>query len=323
MYSQASLQNSGYYKQDGGPLPANYYHDGGNATDPSSSFDKVYRPLPSIPFNGIDPKDIFNNHGFKNRNDLMHNNLERIILDEQIVEYHIQIDSKDRNPIIYPNPFKYTVTFQPLQNTSEVVNGKRIFQETPNPVIYQKLENVRYIVLENAILPIFNHIRENDKINLQEELPDFMYVMLNIAEYQNQTNRFSTNDALSDSFAVIYCDKKINSTHYSTWSNNGIRIFPKDNLVTINKWNISFQDPYGKDLKVYGMHKNCSDTGERCNCEPEDKGDPNDPETWKEEFIDSDCAYHNLRHPMNRLFQHHLQFRVGVVEGRLNKKIFS
>jgi len=313
-YPQSSLQSAEYYKQQGGPLPANFYG--------SSNFNNSYQPLPFIPFNGYDPKAMFNNHQFRNKGGLMDNNLEQILLAEEITEYHVQIDSKDRNPVIFPNPFKYKVTFAPIPNSIEKVNGKRIILEAPNPVIYQNFTNVRYIVLENAILPYFNRINKNGKVNLQDSLTDHMYIMLNIAEYQNKTNRYSTNDAMSEAFAVLYNDKKINETHYSTWSNNGIRIFPKDQLAKIDKWTISFQTPDGKDLFIGGMHR-CQDIGSGCECIEEDPGDPNDPETFIEEYIDPECARHNLRHPMNRIFQHHLQFRVGVVEAHMNKKVFS
>jgi len=304
----ASLQSREYYTNQQKMLPVNFNSQAYTSFNGNHG---AYAPLPNIPFNGSQPKAMFDNHQFRNRGDLMDNNLENILLNEEITEYHVQIDSKDRNPLVYPNPFKYKVIFSPLDNLA------RHSDRTPGPVIQQSFTNVRYIVLENAILPIF------DDVDMDHTLTENLYVLLNIKEYENRTNRYSTNDALMNSFAVMYNDKVINKTHYTTWSSNGIRIFPKDQLAKIDKLTISLQNEYGEDLRVGGMNSSCKDLGRTCRCIPYDEGDPDDPTTIIEEEIDIDCVKHNICHPMNRRFQNHFHFRVGVVEAHMNKKVFS
>ncbi len=309
-----------------------FYHTDSNINLPTPSnnnpvlpdygnFKNAFNPMPSIPFNGIQPKAMFSNHGFVNRNDLLHNNLYDIILHEEIREYSILIDSKDRNYQVYPNPFKYKVTFNPLPTTREKVNGKTIKFEIPNPVIYEEMTNVRYIVLEDIILPFFNKVRKvNEKIdgrivpalkvNTTDSLTDFLYIVLGIGEYTDVNCR-STNDVLSDSFATIYFDSRTSNTHYAGYTRNGIKIFDPDELGTIKSFSIKFMDPYGKELDIRHLDKRILSNLE-CTC-----GDDPEAET------NPDCFRHNLSHPLNPIFQHHLHFRVGILKPRLNKRTFS
>lgn len=298
------------------PGPAN-----NNPVLPSyGNFRNAFDPMPSIPFNGVQPKAMFSNHNFMNRNDLLHNNLYDIVLHEEIREYSILIDSKDRNIQIYPNPFKYKVTFNPLPTTREKIGDKTIKYETPNPVIYEEMINVRYIVLEDIILPFFTKARfvpENIngkvlpvmKVNTAESLTDYLYIVLMIGEYTDVNCR-STNDVLSESFATVYFDNRINNTHYSGYSRDGIKIFDPDDLGLIKSFSIKFMDPYGKELCIENLDKKIFSTID-CTC---------DPDLYE---IDPECFKHNLAHPLNPIFQHHLHFRVGILKPRLNKVTFS
>lgn len=283
-------------------------------------FGTAFNPQPTVQFNGIQPKAMFNNHGFVNRGDLLYNNLYNIIQNEEIREYSIMIDSKDRNIEVYPNPFKYKVTFNPIPTTRERDdNGKLIIHETPNPVIDQELVNVRYIVLEDVILPFYTHIKTVDemiddeivkvpKVDITQNLTDYLYVVLRIDEYTDVNTR-STNEVLSESFATIYYDYATNRTHYAGCNNNGIKIFQPDQLGTIDSLRIKFMNPYGEELSVNNLAKNVA-SNFKCTCD-------------SDEVSDRNCYRHNLNHPLNPIFQHHLQFRVGIVETRLNKKVFS
>lgn len=281
------------------------------------NYNSVFNPLPSIPFNGNDPKSGFTNHRFMNKNQLLHNDIRQIVLDEEITEYSVLIDSKDRNYQVYPDPFAYEVRFNPII-TKEYVNGRVIKYEEPNPIINDSFKNVRYIKLEDAILPLYTCVKKV-KHNCQGEitekwsydtsrpLTDNLYVVLSIGEYKDVNYR-STNEVLSESFATIYYDYCINSTHYKGYTHNGIKVFYPDQLGKIDKLRISFQDPLGKPLTVKHVDKRIKSNME-CFCD-----DDNQVET---------CYKHNYFHPMNPIYQHHLHFKVGVVEPRLNKQTFN
>ena len=286
-----------------------------------NNFQTAFNPMPTIPFQGNEPKSIFKNHNFVNRNDILNNNLQNILLHEEIREYSVMIDSKDRNYQVYPDPFAYEVKFNPLPRSREKVNGKYITYEEPNPVINDSFNNVRYIKLEEIVLPFYTKIKQVDvkneddeivktwNVNTQKLLTDNLYTVLSIGEYKDINYR-STNDVLGDSFATIYYDTKISNTHYMGYTSNGVKYFPPDQLAKIDKFKISFMDPYGNPLMCPHVNKKIK-SNLVCACEDPDGDD------------DTDCFEHNIFHPLNPIFQHHLQFKVGVVESRLNKKTFS
>jgi hypothetical protein len=123
-------------------------------------------------------------------------------------------------------------------------------------------------------------------------------------------NYKSTNDVLSNSFATIYHDSKANNTHYFGCNSNGLKLFHKDQLGKIDKLKISFMDPYGNYLRCDHVDPTIL-SGMECCC--------NDPEGDD----DTTCFKHNLQHPLNPIFQHHIHLKVGVVEARLNKTTFN
>uniref|UniRef100_A0A6G6ABG4 Uncharacterized protein n=1 Tax=Borely moumouvirus TaxID=2712067 RepID=A0A6G6ABG4_9VIRU len=298
------------------PFPMNYNAGMNTMGDFNTSFNT---PV-SLAVNGYDPKSMFQNHNFVNKNEILHNNINKSILNEEIREYSILIDSKDRNYQTYEDPFHYEVKFNPLHKIVENINGVRKVYEEPNPIINGKLEKVRYIKLEHVILPFYTQIKlskdivedeiiERWKVNTSKPLTDNLYTVLCIENY-GDVNYKSTNDVLSESFATIYFDKKINNTHFIGKAHNGIKMFPQDQLGKIDKIKISFRDPYGNLLSCPHVDKSIMSNME-CTCE-----DPTGDE-------DTECFRHNLFHPLNPIFQHHLHFKVGVVEPRLNKLIFN
>lgn len=291
----------------------NNYFDAGN-------FNTVFNNPNQIPVHGYDPKSGFNNHGFMNRNNLLSNNLCNNLLDEEITEYSVLIDSKDRNYQVYPDPFKYTVKFNPLRRTTEIIDGEKVVNEEPMPVINDNFKNVKYIRLESIILPFYTKIRFVDedidgdivqtaKVNTSKPLTDNLYVLMHIEEFKG-VNYKSSNDVLAESFAVIYFDNKISNTHYEGKCNGGIKIFPSDKLGTINSLKISFVSPYGEEINCDHLMKEIK-SNMICNCD--------DPEG--DEY--TDCFKHNLFHPLNPIFQHHVHFKIGVVTPRLNKLNFN
>jgi hypothetical protein len=251
---------------------------------------------------------------------MLHNNLYSIILNEEIREYSVLIDSKDRNYQVYPDPFCYEVRFSPLPKSRETIGGRTIVYEDPNPVINDNFINVRYIKLEDVILPLYTKIKPIEKkrgdetvkiwtVDKNRPLTEYLYTVLSVGEYKDVNYR-STNDVLADSFATIYYDDNINATHFKGYTRNGIEVFRPDQLAKIDKLKIRFMNPYGEQLCVDHVDKKIK-SGLVCTC--------NDPE-GDEETI---CFKHNLFHPLNPIFQHHLHFKVGVVEPRLNKMTFN
>ena len=53
---------------------------------------------------------VIEKQDYRNRNNLIHNNINENLLVEQIIEYTLNIDSMDRSLTAYPNPFNFSVT---------------------------------------------------------------------------------------------------------------------------------------------------------------------------------------------------------------------
>ncbi len=77
------------------------------------------------------------------------------------------------------------------------------------------------------------------------------------------------------------------------------KYFSQDQLAQVNKFKINFMDPYGNPLRCPHLDKTIKSNLE-CICQDEDGDD------------DTDCFKHNLFHPLNPIFQHHLHFKIGV-----------
>lgn len=230
-----------------------------------------------------------------------------------IKEYSVLIDSKDRNYKVYRNPFQYTTTFW--------YGNSRIDAPTPN--VDTKLENVKYIKLDTAILPLYTSIKQvpnpraymyNDKeviwnIDTKTLTTDNNYIVLSIDGY-NDTQCCSTNNVFNESFAVLYYDKLISNTHYITRPSNGHKEFKQP--TTINRLNISFMNPYGMPLDCPHFTSDIYPAQQGiCVC------DNSDPSKTTYDY-DPMCTIHNLHHPWNGIFQHHLHFKVGVEEYQFN-----
>jgi len=231
---------------------------------------------------------------------------KNIVLKEDIREYSVFIDSKDRNYQVYQDPFNYTVKCKQVKKTTEIINGEKVVFEEPTPVIQESFTNVKYLKLEKIILPYYTEVKKGDGwiLNRDRKLSDHMYVTISLADY-NDINYRSTNEVLGNSFAIIYHGKKINETHYEGEIGNGCKIFPDEKLGKIDKLKISFANPYGFPIKCPHLDKKIK-SNPICHCDVEP---------------DDNCYYHNIFHPLNPLFQHHIHFKIGVVHPSFHKMI--
>ena len=106
---------------------------------------------------------------YKNTGNIMHNNIKDETLKEIIQEYQLFIDSKDRNKDTFPNPFSFVLTFNPLGNRTETCweNGtSKVINGDPHPHISVDFKNVKYIRIDNLILPQYiNYDKKELSVN--------------------------------------------------------------------------------------------------------------------------------------------------------------
>ena len=139
---------------------------------------------------------------FAYKNNTLYANMNSNLLKENIDEYRIDCDSSDRNSLLYPNPFDYILSFGEVVNSgmpvpiisnkpnifdavdNDLINFEeesdtRIYNINPNiivnyqnklkrihnPQITRDFKNVKYIRIDNVVMPRFNTIVINDEWN--------------------------------------------------------------------------------------------------------------------------------------------------------------
>lgn len=284
-------------------IPSNMYPENGHTNaNPFGNF----RPMStnnqksdrdnSYNFNQAFRKNIPMIEQINHANDghLIHNNIAPSVLEENIVEYRINIDSRDRDTTAYKDPFHYKVTFNPpsgriIRNAGRIRPNDTRIEGPPEPHILREFKNIKYVKLDNIILPRFSDIVETEegwKVDTSGNmLIDDRFVILSIKEINN-TFTFATNKHTQDSFGLVIPDRSIGTKFYSGIPYYGTKIYKNSNLGNITTLTIDFLDSYGTPIKVNNLDNTITDTTD-------------------------------ARHPLNKCFQNHMSLLIGVIESEI------
>jgi len=319
-------------------FPSNVFPpNGGMSGNPNANFNgittntmRTYNSTPSISnfnqaYNNPDP--LIEKLDFNNQNDLLHNNVGDIVLDEHIVEYRINIDSLDRDTNVYPNPFDFVVKFAPPARstitTNVPIDGNRkngtklqreLFEGPPKPHINRDFRNVKYIKLETVILPRHSELVEDEDgvwvFDRNSNLADDRFVQLSIKEldcnriYNTMDGSLRYNSETGDSiktekpFAIIIPDKFYGTSYYSGTPYYGNKIYKSSLLGNIDQLSIKFYNSSGVPIKCVD-----SQSGQL----PSKLCDPNEK-----------IPITDLRNPLNKKRQVFISFIIGVVESQIS-----
>lgn len=258
-------------------------------------------------FNPATP--LYEKLNFKNRNELLHNNINEDVMDEHIVEYRIMLDSVDRDIKVYPDPFSYTVKF------NAAATGKinhETYHGAPHPHIGKQFINVKYIKLENVILPQHSKIKLEDKefvFDTRKRLPAERFVSLVIKELNNERIFTTSQDVTRTDknvpytpqvpFALILPDKLMGINFYAGVPYYGSKIYKNSLLGNITQLTIQFADSKGIPLKFNNLF-----TYEELQQYEFDNGEP--------------LSTSDIRHPLNEKLQTHISLIFGVIESQIN-----
>ena len=253
------------------PMPSNIYPTNGGMTgNPTGRFNPIttntqynMNNMPSMtnfdkaytPNNQIIEKIDYTNKGA-----LLHNNIAENILDEHVVEYRLNIDSSDRDIKYYPNQFSFSVKLNPISGnsiqTEEYVDDKNKgkgtkivetrFDGPPAPHINKQFKNVKYVKLENVILPQCATIKQNHEnecvFDASHNLITDRFVSLVINEL-NCDRTYTTSEGVTRSddrgnyytpptpFAIIIPDKLLGCNFYSGTPYYGTKIYKNSFFV--------------------------------------------------------------------------------------------
>ena len=288
-----------------------------NNNTTQADFNKAFQPTAPL----IERMD------YRNKNNILHNNIGHNVLDEHIVEYRVNIDSLDRDIRIYPNPFQFKVKFNPpaggTVRHSNIKQGKHTsrrerFIGPPQPHINKEFKNVKYIRLDNIILPQRVRIIEDDD-------DDGKFILDPLSKLTN------------DRFVMLVVDEIKTSRIYCTYDGGDrtdpvtgktftppcpfAHILPKD---IIGKIFYSGEPYYGSHTYINSQLGNITTLSIKlCNSH----GMPLDFEnlfTWAdlEDFKRNNDGKKipttDIRHPLNPKLQVHISFVIGVVESQQN-----
>src|SRR5207249_3244814 len=132
----------------------------------------------------------------------------------------------------------------------------------PRPTINKEFKNVKYIKIDNIILPQFKEIL-NDGSGFDEDsnLQNEKYILLRIKELDiSSTNFYSTNDIVTNCTFMLFPNKTLGSSFCSCDIYYGTKVFPNSGLVNINKLTFEFLDSQGIPLNYSNLDSNLPPT---------------------------------------------------------------
>ena len=289
-----------------------------NASSPVSNFKNAYEPQNPI----IEKID------YTNKNLLLHNNIGDNVLDEHVVEYRIVLDSLDRDIRYYPDPFSFTVKFNPISGASiqheEYIDYKNKskgtkfvesrFEGAPAPSINKEFKNVKYVKLETIILPQFSKTKQKVdgtyEFDITSHLISERNVNLVIKELDSERIYTTSNGVTRTTdngksytpptpFAIIIPDKLLGLNYYSGTPYYGSKIYKNSLLGNVTQLTIQIYDCLGLPIKYNNLFS--YDDLQQYEF---DNGDP--------------LPITDLRHPYNKRIQMQLSLIFGVVESQIN-----
>lgn len=174
---------------------------------------------------------------FLNRHNVLHDNLGETLMSENIVDITLFLDGRDRSITAFPNPFKFTVSF----NAASSRNGG-----TPEPVIARSFKNVKSIKLDYMVLPkSYKAIRALDgtyTIDNSFNLNSSKYIILKIKEIDSPKHVFSTSNRIDDTTFILCPDRSLGTDHQLWIVIAGPRNFQNSLLGDINRMTIEVYD---------------------------------------------------------------------------------
>lgn len=304
------MNNNNFNRQN---IPSNmpFYNNG----NPFANFQPMSTNRPQISNNNfqksfVQPEPFIDKINYQNQNNMLHNNVGDNVMNEDIVEYKLHIDSSDRDIESFKDPFSYIVTLNPTNNSK-------------GPTIEKEFKNIKYIKLESIILPRYQYIQDIgiDDFQLSQtsesHLYDNRFVILQIDELEDTESRcYGTNLALTKSFARVTPDKLISKSYYTGVAFTGRIYYKNSKLKNLSKLTIRLLDSTGNQIRIKEVNNGTSDIK---NHDPLTATiiDPNDPKKKKE----IELPKTDLRHPLNENIQNYISLTVGVVESNINTDI--
>jgi hypothetical protein len=301
------------------PTTPNMNNQFGNSVNTYSNFTESFnrnRPL-------IDTPD------YKNRGELLHNNVGETTHTERVVEYRVQISSEDRDIKQTANPFDIKVS---MGNSS---NG--------SPNIRLTFKNIKYITLNSVILPRTTAIDISgidpdgagpppydiyptlspSKLplpappsTLEHNLNTHPYLFLRSKEMES-VNNLASNSLLGFDTFMLIPDQNLGDM-YMWKPRRTTTVYPNSKYGNATHLSLTILDEFGETLTLYDeTGKKLFDTiGKGCTFIGKPLGTAV-PENFNE-YVEKYSYDHKSVKRTNKVTQVIYDFTFGVIENELN-----
>jgi len=206
---------------------------------------------------------------FQNQNNVYHNNISNNVEALSVVDYTIDIDSKDRDTSVFQDPFKYNVTFAPVTrgvdtreewvNPADRSQGKHmvttVYNGNPPPYIGKSFKNVKYIRVDSVQLPKYSGIIQSGSdwiMDTSKSLIQDRYIVMKLSNIDSRYNLSTNNIVDSNGVKLIPDTVPLNSNFYYAVpanANNVIKTFNMSLLGNVDRLYIDFYDSLGNKLR--------------------------------------------------------------------------
>jgi hypothetical protein len=232
----------------------------------------------------LSERNMINATDFTNKLELLHNNIPTVPHLIHPQQFTIIIDSIDRDVDLYPNPFNYRVIIGPqiqqrikeyMRDPSGNIMRDRITKKilinekvigTSGPFIKDPLIWIKNIRLDHAVFPrsytfdLLDETKNSPLSNILDHktliplLEGDRCIQVHIPELEKPC-KYSTNDGLSESFAVLIDHYNINPYFFISTNRCRGSVY-LEALDKLNTMSISIRDSGGEQLK-YNYLKSC------------------------------------------------------------------
>ena len=195
---------------------------------------------------------------FKNPNNTIHNNINSNLLNENVMDYTLYIDSGDRNTDAYPNPFKFIVSLGGAgSSTNTTFNSQtqtyiaNTYSGVPMPRIEKNFKNIKYVCIDKIFFSknIVYDLSGTEYTGLIPLSKKYRYLIVRIKELDNN-KLVSTNINVKDDSFIIYRDKDLGGCNAEIWiAAQPKRTYLKSALKNLDRLSIEIVDNEGNQIQ--------------------------------------------------------------------------
>jgi hypothetical protein len=184
---------------------------------------------------------------FRNHDDVIHNNLGDDLEMENITEYTpIICDSDDRDTLIYTNPFNFAVILGGVSartDTETTPTGQfktTVYPGSPKPILQRNFRNVKYVRIDDIILPKTNVIDTAagpNKYKMTLDTTKWFSAMAGLIFKTDElhTDRVFTTGSINDNENIIYIDQIMGTTDNYWKPTHKLRTYPTSKLLNLDR----------------------------------------------------------------------------------------